>query len=74
MGTLLYNKDNKGIIRYPNTRNIKTKLISTDKHFIDFILKCLIFDPKKRLTVEDALNHPWVLQNYNINEPTITHI
>lgn len=64
MGTLLYNKDNKGIIRYPNTKNIKTKLISTDEHFIDFILKCLIFDPKKRLTVEDALNHPWILQNY----------
>ena len=27
---------------------------------IDFLRKCLKFDPTKRMTVDEALNHPYV--------------
>lgn len=30
------------------------------KHAIDFLKKCLEFNPKKRISVEDALKHPFV--------------
>ncbi|KAG1170050.1 hypothetical protein G6F36_011981 [Rhizopus arrhizus] len=31
-----------------------------DKDFIDFISKCLSWEPSERMTPEQALNHPWV--------------
>lgn len=29
---------------------------------IDFLRKCLYFNPKKRFTIDDALNHPYIAQ------------
>lgn len=31
-----------------------------DDDFVDFIEKCLIIDPKQRLTPEKGLKHPWI--------------
>ena len=35
---------------------------------IDFLLKCLQFNPKKRLTAEEALEHPYVADFHNPEE------
>ena len=35
------------------------KIKSTNEKCKDFIKKTLIKDPKKRITVDEALNHPW---------------
>lgn len=35
------------------------------KTAIDFLKRCLEFNPKKRITVEEALNHPFVTQFHN---------
>ncbi|XP_053281277.1 dual specificity tyrosine-phosphorylation-regulated kinase 4 [Pleuronectes platessa] len=40
--------------------NLETKLNSIDVHFINFIYRCLEYDPKKRMTPKQALQHPWI--------------
>ena len=30
------------------------------QHFTDFLDKCLVIDPKKRMTAEEALAHPFL--------------
>jgi dual specificity tyrosine-phosphorylation-regulated kinase 2/3/4 len=35
---------------------------STDPTFIDFIQRCLEWDPVKRITPADALMHEWVIK------------
>ena len=30
------------------------------QHFSDFLEKCLVIDPKKRMTSEEALQHPFL--------------
>jgi len=32
----------------------------TDNQFVDFLAKCLEYDPKKRMTPEEGLQHPWI--------------
>nr|VZI50263.1 unnamed protein product [Spirometra erinaceieuropaei] len=34
----------------------------SDRHFIDFITKCLRWIPEDRLTPRDAFHHPWILE------------
>lgn len=33
-----------------------------DKLFVDFISKCIEWDTAERLTPEQALNHPWIVE------------
>ena len=37
---------------------------------IDFIRRLLTYDPEKRMTVEEALNHPWIVR-YATNQDTV---
>jgi serine/threonine protein kinase len=41
-----------------------------DKDAIDFISKLLVYDPEKRMTVEEALKHKWIsnCENEEIDE------
>ena len=34
---------------------------------MDFIHRMLQMDPRKRMTVEQALNHPWIVKHVNTN-------
>lgn len=34
----------------------------TDTNFLDFLNRCFIWDPVKRMTALEALQHPWILQ------------
>lgn len=34
----------------------------TNVHFLDLVRKLLMFDPKQRITVRDALRHPYFSQ------------
>ena len=57
-----------------NTQNIKQKYTisslfkGASKHAIDFQKKTLEFNPKKRITIEEALKHPFVEQFHNPEE------
>ena len=48
--------------RTPGTRTLSTSLNYADQEFVDFIAKCLEWNPEKRITPEEALKHPWIVK------------
>ncbi|XP_034446884.1 dual specificity tyrosine-phosphorylation-regulated kinase 4-like [Hippoglossus hippoglossus] len=53
--------DSNGIPYMRHCRTtLETKLNSIDVHFINFIERCLEYDPKKRMTPKQASQHPWI--------------
>jgi serine/threonine protein kinase len=44
---------NNGIVRLPSNLNLSNNCL-------DFLSKCLKIDPKKRFTIDHALNHPFM--------------
>ncbi|KAI7882282.1 kinase-like protein [Lichtheimia hyalospora FSU 10163] len=46
----------------PGSKTLAQVLGSTDKQFNDFIALCIQWDPTKRLTAKDALQHAWIMQ------------
>ncbi len=44
---------NNGISQIPSN-------IQVSKTCLDFLSKCLTFDPEKRITIDSALNHPFI--------------
>ncbi|PWN51180.1 hypothetical protein IE53DRAFT_61194 [Violaceomyces palustris] len=54
--------NSKGKRRRPGTKTLAQALKSNDDLFIDFIAKCLVWDPERRLKPDPAMRHPWILQ------------
>eukprot|EP00826_Nyctotherus_ovalis_P059268 TRINITY_DN8222_c0_g3_i2.p1 TRINITY_DN8222_c0_g3~~TRINITY_DN8222_c0_g3_i2.p1 ORF type:complete len:546 (-),score=130.52 TRINITY_DN8222_c0_g3_i2:698-2335(-) len=48
--------------RTPGTRTLSGALNCGDSDFIDFIGKCLEWNPDKRIAPEEALKHPWIVK------------
>lgn len=40
--------------------NLKARLRCENKHFMDFISKCLKLDPSARISAKEGLNHPFI--------------
>lgn len=57
----------KGRIRFPGTKSLQSKLRTNDTKFVDFIRECLEWDPRKRMTPQAALGHPWVLNGHQVS-------
>ncbi|CAH0557160.1 unnamed protein product [Brassicogethes aeneus] len=53
--------NSKGRKRKPNSKNLSIALRCNDQLFIDFISRCLEWNPKRRLSPDEALRHPWIL-------------
>lgn len=51
----------KGKRRRPNSKTLASVLKCNDEQFVDFIAKCLTWDPDKRLKPQPAMRHPWIL-------------
>lgn len=49
-------------MRKPGTKVLDDVLESEDASFVDFIEKCLEWDPNKRMTPDQAIRHPWILE------------
>ncbi|CAD6915356.1 unnamed protein product, partial [Tilletia controversa] len=54
--------NSKGKRRRPATKSLAQVLKCNDELFIDFISKCLVWDPERRIKPDPALRHPWILQ------------
>ena len=48
-------------------RNLSKTLKCDDKDFIDFIKRCLEWNSKKRITPEEALEHPWITKGSKVS-------
>lgn len=51
--------NSRGKKRKPGTKDLAGILRSSDPTFVDFLLACLHWDPKQRLTPDMALTHEW---------------
>lgn len=59
-GMPLKNRDKRGKIHQVGSRSLKDACKNKDPMFIDFIQRCLTWDPTERMTPEEAMNHPWI--------------
>lgn len=53
----------KGFMREPGRLSLATAVKSTDLRLLDFIRKCLDWQPATRLTPEDAQKHPFLTED-----------
>jgi dual specificity tyrosine-phosphorylation-regulated kinase 2/3/4 len=55
-------KNSRGKLRKPFGKPLKLIIGNEDPDFLDFVEKCLEWDPEERMTPDDALRHVWVLK------------
>ncbi|XP_037308142.2 dual specificity tyrosine-phosphorylation-regulated kinase 4 isoform X2 [Pungitius pungitius] len=62
--------NSKGKKRRPNSKDLSATLKTNDALFLDFIKRCLTWDPTKRMTPDEGLQHEWILEgNFNRVRP-----
>lgn len=52
--------NSKGKKRRPGSKDLSTTLKSNETLFVEFIAKCLEWDPELRMTPDEALHHDWL--------------
>ncbi|CAI2173313.1 12212_t:CDS:10, partial [Funneliformis geosporum] len=52
----------KGKRRRPNTKSLANVLKCQDQVFLDFIARCLDWDPEKRMKPDEGLMHEWITE------------
>ncbi|KAL4659447.1 dual specificity tyrosine-phosphorylation-regulated kinase 4-like [Arapaima gigas] len=52
--------NSKGRRRRPSSKDLATVLKTNDPLFLDFIRRCLTWDPNKRMTPDEAMRHKWI--------------
>ncbi|CAD8059548.1 unnamed protein product [Paramecium primaurelia] len=58
---LIY-QNKRGKVRIPGSKNLNSILRCNDNLFVDFLSKCLVWNPKKRIKPIDALMHVFILE------------
>ena len=51
-----------GVKKMPGTRSINQILQGSNENFIDFVKKCLCWEPELRLKPMEGLDHPWIME------------
>lgn len=52
--------NSRGKRHIPGSKSLKRALLVSDSAFLDFVSRCLIWEPSERMTPDQALKHPWV--------------
>ncbi|XP_026878044.2 dual specificity tyrosine-phosphorylation-regulated kinase 4 isoform X1 [Electrophorus electricus] len=52
--------NSKGKKRSPNSKDLASMLKTNDPMFLDFIRRCLVWDPTKRMTPDEGIQHEWI--------------
>ncbi|KAF9052752.1 hypothetical protein BJ165DRAFT_1442550 [Panaeolus papilionaceus] len=52
--------NSKGRRRRPGTKTLAQVLRCNDEEFVDFVAKCLVWDPERRLKPQAAMRHPFM--------------
>ncbi|KZV68794.1 kinase-like protein [Peniophora sp. CONT] len=58
--------NSKGRRRRPGTKQLAQVLRTDDTLFLDFVSKCLVYDPWKRIKPKEAMKHPFMLAGNHI--------
>lgn len=61
-GEPILSPNSRGKIRNPSSKSLSYVLRCDDDKFLDFIDKCLAWNPTQRITPIEALQHPWILE------------
>jgi len=56
--------NSRGKTRRPGTKDLQMVLRTSEVKYVDFLQGCLQWDPRERLTPEDALQQEWILEGY----------
>jgi len=64
--------NSKGRRRRPGTKDLAQVLRCNDELFVDFVAKCLVWDPERRMKPQAALRHPFITasRRAKITSPT----
>ncbi|KAF8636499.1 hypothetical protein AX17_003314 [Amanita inopinata Kibby_2008] len=62
----------KGRRRRPGTKTLSQVLKCNDEEFVDFISKCLVWDPERRMKPQAALRHPFVTAGRKLKTSIVT--
>uniref|UniRef100_A0A9J7Y604 dual-specificity kinase n=2 Tax=Cyprinus carpio TaxID=7962 RepID=A0A9J7Y604_CYPCA len=54
--------NSKGKKRRPNSKDLASVLKTNDPQFLDFIRRCLVWDPTKRMTPDEGLQQEWITE------------
>ncbi|RUS22862.1 hypothetical protein BC937DRAFT_86229 [Endogone sp. FLAS-F59071] len=57
--------NSKGKKRRPGTKSLQQVLKCNDQVFVDFVTRCLDWDPERRMTPDEGLHHDWILEGVN---------
>lgn len=60
MGKPRLTVSSKGRRRRPSSKDLRQALKCDDEAFLDFVARCLRWDPARRLTPQDAMNHEFI--------------
>eukprot|EP01083_Nonionella_stella_P113712 335355_1 len=65
-------------VKFPEKDARYHNLLSLNEHFKDFILKILVKDPSQRMSIEDAMRHPWIqgvdASDYRLNKDVLYYL
>eukprot|EP01119_Soliformovum_irregulare_P014989 TRINITY_DN4167_c0_g1_i5.p1 TRINITY_DN4167_c0_g1~~TRINITY_DN4167_c0_g1_i5.p1 ORF type:complete len:607 (+),score=161.78 TRINITY_DN4167_c0_g1_i5:61-1881(+) len=61
-------ENSQGIKRYPGTRTLEELVPGADPMFHHFIMSCLRWNAKERLTPSTALQHPWIVEEPELED------
>ena len=54
--------NSRGRRRLPGSRSLASVVMTDDSDFLGFLARCFVWDPRQRLTAEQALEEPWMQQ------------
>ncbi|XP_015427844.1 PREDICTED: dual specificity tyrosine-phosphorylation-regulated kinase 4 [Myotis davidii] len=58
--------NNRGRKRYPDSKDLTMVLKTYDSSFLDFLRRCLVWEPSLRMTPDQALKHAWIHDSRNL--------
>ncbi|KAH0584155.1 hypothetical protein H2248_009714 [Termitomyces sp. 'cryptogamus'] len=64
--------NSKGRRRKPGSKSLQQVLRCTDDDFLDFIAKCLVWDPERRMKPQAALRHPFITSGRRLKPSSTT--
>jgi dual specificity tyrosine-phosphorylation-regulated kinase 2/3/4 len=67
-------KDPRAKRRRPACKTLRHVLHCQDERFLDFVARCLCWDPSKRMRPDEGLRHEWITEGAIDNKTSIVSV